>query len=970
MAFACLCVAFPAGAQLKRLETDDLRLVYLDPIQTYLTPHVARCFLNSMGFQRELFQYTPSQKTTVLLNDFADFGNAGVSVVPRNSLMLQIAPVSFVYETLPANEAVNWTMNHELVHVAAYDQATRGDRFFRGLFAGKVAPIAEQPESVLYNYLTVPRYDAPRWFHEGIAVFIETWMAGGRGRGQGAWDEMVFRSMVRDGSRFYDPLGLASEGTKVDFQLEVNSYLYGTRFMSYLAYHYSPQHLVRWAARTEGSRSYYASQFRQVFGKGLGEAWRDWIAFEREFQNANLEAIRRYPITPYEDVSRQALGSISRAFYVPEQETIYAAFNYPGVVAHIGAISLADGSVRRLQEIKDPLVYIVTSLAYDPESQTLFYTTDNHEYRDVRALDPRTGQSRVLLKEARIGDLVFDRADRSLWGVRHFNGMATLVRIPHPYNEWHEVRSWPYGDTVYDLDVSPDGRRLSASVGEISGRHSLQVFETDALLKGEATPIASTDFGAAIPMNFVFAPDGQSLYGSSYYTGVANVFRYTPETGAKEALSNTETGLFRPIPLAGDSLLVFRYTGEGFVPTRIHARVVDDVNPIQFLGQQLVEKSPELKGWIAASPAKVPLDSMITATGAYRSVRSIGLESVYPVMQGYKDALGVGLRLNFSDPVQLNRASVTASYTPDEALPTEERFHADARYERYDWRLRARYNAGDFYDMFGPTKVSRKGYALGVGYRKGLIYDRPRHLEVDVATTFYWGLDRLPDYQNVPASGKDLLATRARLSYTHLRHSLGNVDEEKGYAWELGIDDDQVNGANFPRFRGSLDLGVPLPIKHSSIFVRGAMGYSPGDRAEPSANFFFGGFGNNWVDHGDEKRYRSYDGFPGVELNEIGGTSFVKAMLEWNLPPIRFRRAGGPAFYLAWARPAVFATGLVTNPDAVEFRRSVSNVGAQLDFKLYALHKLDLMLSVGHALALEEGQPARHETMLSLKVLK
>ena len=34
---------------------------------------------------------------------------------------------------------------------------------------------------------------------------------------------MVFRSMVRDGARFYDPLGLVSEGTKVDFQLQINS---------------------------------------------------------------------------------------------------------------------------------------------------------------------------------------------------------------------------------------------------------------------------------------------------------------------------------------------------------------------------------------------------------------------------------------------------------------------------------------------------------------------------------------------------------------------------------------------------------------------------------------------------------------------------------------------------------------------------------------------------------------------------
>ena len=65
-------------------------------------------------------------------------------------------------------------------------------------------------------------------------------MAGGVGRAQGGYDEMVFRAMVRDNAHFYDPLGLESRGTKVDFQVGANAYLYGTRFITYLAYVYSP----------------------------------------------------------------------------------------------------------------------------------------------------------------------------------------------------------------------------------------------------------------------------------------------------------------------------------------------------------------------------------------------------------------------------------------------------------------------------------------------------------------------------------------------------------------------------------------------------------------------------------------------------------------------------------------------------------------------------------------------------------
>ena len=964
------CVVPAAHAQLSTLETEELRLVYFSPAQSYLAPHVARCFENSIGFHEKLLEYTPSEKITVLLTDFADFGNASATPVPRNAVTVGLAPLSFAYETITANERMNYLMNHELAHVASMDQAAGSERFFRGLFSGKVMPVSQQPETILYFYLTAPRFASPRWYAEGIAVFLDTWMAGGLGRAQGPYDEMIFRSIVRDGGRFYDPLGLVSEGTKVDFKVEATSYLYGTRFMSYLAYRYSPESLIRWVSRREGTKAYYASQFKSVYGMPLGQAWRDWVEWEHQFQTGNLDAIRLHPVTPFKDLSEQALGTVSRPYLDADTQKLYAAFNYPGVVAHVGAISLEDGSVERIHEVKDPEHYTVTSLAYDPGTKTLFYTADNHAYRDLVALDPHTRKSRTLIKDARVGDLAFNRVDRSLWGVRTLNGISTLVRIPFPYREWNQVLSWPYGEVVYDLDVSPDGRLLSASVGEINGRQALRVMKVDALLAGDATPMAKFDFGTAIPSSFVFSPDGKYLYGSSYYTGVSNIFRYDLASGELEALSNAETGFFHPVPHGEDSLIVFRFTGKGFVPSSIEAKPLQDVSAITFFGQQIAEKYPVVKEWNVGSPAAVPLDSLITSRGKYSSLKRMGLESIYPVVQGYKDFAAVGVRANFSDPLLLNQANLTASYTPDSDLPEDERYHLQGEFQRYDWTFGFQLNGADFYDLFGPTKTSLKGHAVKLGYRKTLIYDQPRQLDLSADVTYYGGLERLPDYQNVPTDFENELATRARLRYTNLRHSLGNVDEEKGIRWDFVFDGDRVKGKSFPKLRSDLDLGLALPLKHSSIWLRSSAGHSAGDRDEPFASFFFGGFGNNWVDRREEKRYREWYSFPGVELNELRGRNYVKSMVEWNLPPVRFRRVGSPGFYATWARPALFASAIVTDVDAPSFRRTVTNVGSQVDFRLSAFSTLDMTLSAGYAVALEEGRAARHEGMISLKVLR
>jgi len=971
VALGLLAGAAPARAQLRAIETPDLRLVYFDPTESFLVPHAGRTFLNSLAFQKRLFDFRPARPITVLLADFSDAGNAGATVVPYDLVMSQVSPFSFAFETIAGNDRMNIIMNHELVHVATMDQAARPDRFFRRLFGGKVAPLHQQPESILYFFLTTPRVAAPRWYHEGIAVFVDTWMSGGLGRAQGGYDEMVFRSMVRDGTPFYDPLGLVSEGTRIDFQVEVNSYLYGTRFMTWLGRRYSPEKVIEWVSRRDGSRGYYSSQFAHVFGTSLDAAWTGWVRDEHEFQQRNLEAIRAYPTTPYRDVTPRALGSVSRTYYDPNDRKIYGAFNYPGALSHVGAITGAPdgpGQLERLVDIKGPSIYTVTGLAYDPGARTIFYTADNNAHRDLMSVDTATRRTRMLMRDARIGDLAFNAADRSLWGIRHVNGICTLVRISAPYRDWQRIVSLPYGTVIYDLDVSADGLQIAASFGEISGRQEVRVFNAAQVLAGEMTPVARFDFGTAVPNNFVFSPDGRYLYGSSYYTGVSNIFRYDLQEKKLDAVTNAETGFFRPVPLGGDSLIVFRYSGEGFVPARIDARPLEDVSAITFLGERLVAEHPIVKEWNVGSPAAIAFDD--TQSRVYRLTGGMRLESLYPVVQGYKTTAAVGYRLNLSDPLQLNRASITASYSPAGGFGSAERVHLDAEYQRYDWHGRARWNGGDFYDLFGPTKTSRKGYRFEAGHRSTLIFDEPRRLELDVSGSVAGRLDRLPEYQNVAVAVDRLASLETKLSYSDVRRSLGSVDDESGRRWSAAATGEYVDGTTVPRVHGTYDHGALLPLLHSSIWLRSAAGFSPRTRDLAFANFYFGGFGNNWVDHNDEKRYRQPYSFPGVGLNEIGGRNFIKSGIEWNAPPWRFRRVGTPGFYATWVRPAVFAGVLSTNVDAPLARRVVSNAGAQVDVRFGALSALEVTLSAGGAVAFERGQRPRREAMISLKILR
>jgi hypothetical protein len=151
------------------------------------------------------------------------------------------------------------------------------------------------------------------------------------------------------------------------------------------------------------------------------------------------------------------------------------------------------------------------------------------------------------------------------------------------------IHAFQYGTDLYDLDISPDGRYLTGALTFVDGKQKLVCFEIAKLLDHQADYEELFDFELTGPANFVFSADGRYLYGTSYYSGVSNVYRYDFPARDMSIISNTATGLFRPVPVNDDSLIAFQYTAKGFVPGWIPNRTLDNVAAIKFLGQQVYE---------------------------------------------------------------------------------------------------------------------------------------------------------------------------------------------------------------------------------------------------------------------------------------------------------------------------------------------------------------------------------------------
>lgn len=954
--------------QISHLKTGNLDLIYFGKRYSYLLPHVSQTYRNAMNFHSKFWNYRDTT-TYVILSDFQDMGHGGAIAMPFSQVQLGIEPYSFAFSIIPSNERFQWLFNHELTHIVMADKANKQDSLYRRLLFGKTRRDEEKPVSALWSLMTSPRWYAPRWFHEGIACFMETWLSGGLGRAMGTYDEMYFRSIVSEHLPIYSLIGLETEGTTIDFQVGANSYLYGTRFITWLACQYGIDKLKAFYKRTDNSKAFYAAQFKDVYGEPVGQAWNEWIRWEYGFQQKNIERIKACPLTDFRPLTSHPLGNVSKMAYNPSTGKIYAAINHPGIISQVAEIDIRTGRIRKIATLDSPELYYSTHLAYNAKKEKIYISEQNSKYRNLVEIDVVTGKKSVLNPFTRTGDLVFNPADQSIWGVKNDNGYSILVKMPEPYKQVIPMFTAPFGKVIFDIDISHDGKKLSASLSGVKGEQSLILFNIEKLEQGLSsfTTVWSLDDNTLT--QFKFSTNNTDLIGTSYYTGVSNVWRIRPDKQKFELLSNTETGFFMPLQLNEDSLLVLKFHRDGMTPGVIPVSVLEDANAINYLGNKVHQKHPQVEEWSLPPAAALPKPESVKEE-TYRPLKEMKLANAFPDIGGFKETVALGYRLNWRDPVGISNIDLFLAGSPWSDYQDRQKIHALLEWQYWNWRLTANYNKTDFYDLFGPTKKSRAGYSLGISYKREKTRKKPLQSFYELGLYTYGNLEVLPQYQNISSPIRSFQAATAGYGLSKLRKTLGGVVDEKGWSWDLSATGYLAKGELYPSLISSQDIGFLLPwTRNSSFWIRNSVGQSAGSRSSGLSYFYFGGFRNNYIDWQPSEQYRKTLAFPGAAIDEISAWNFVKTMAELNLRPIRLRNVGTTWLYPTYIKSALFGTHLLTDFDRSSDLSHLFDAGAQVDVQLVLLSYLKTTWSFGYAKKFENGRNGTNQFMLSLKLL-
>ena len=89
------------------------------------------------------------------------------------------------------------------------------------------------------------------------------------------------------------------------------------------------------------------------------------------------------------------------------------------------------------------------------------------------------------------------------------------------------------------------------------------------------------------------------------------------------------------------------------IPGIMKIDTVANVNAIEYLGQKIYKKYPEVESWILQPPSKINLDSLKVTEKRYFPIKELKFANAYPILQGYKCYVAAGYRMNFMDPMGL-----------------------------------------------------------------------------------------------------------------------------------------------------------------------------------------------------------------------------------------------------------------------------------------------------------------------------
>lgn len=520
------------------------------------------------------FHWDPQEKTQIVLIDDADFTNGSATVLPYNTIYLQVVPPSIDMTIGEYEDWLRMLIVHEYSHILTMDAARGYSKVMRKIF-GKPLPGSDPFSFLAFIATAPPNVFLPSWWHEGMATWGESEYTA-VGRGKSTFYEMILRMAVAENNI---PSVDQINGEIPYWPDGHMPYIFGMRLQKYISDKYGKDALGRLSFKHSGRAPYFISGAAQeVLGKDYAAIYREMIDDLKREELKRLEILKQIPFTPLKtfDLEGQTLTSPR---YSPDGSSI--AFNMSDPHGHEKImISGRDGkgareAVRRLPSDR--------TISWSPDGGRIYFSQAEiyrgfDIYQDLYSYDLKKGRLKrlthglrikepdVSLQEKRLAVIVNEKGNQNL-AVLEFGGDGYRV---NPLTDYRQFR-------LSNPRWSPENNHIVYSLKDNNGKSSIRIYNVN---EKKETVLFENYNNNVYP---AWSPDGRYIIYSSDETGVFNIFAYDIEGGRRYQITHVQGGLFQADISPDSKEMVFSsYDSRGFKILNIeydHEKWMTEVSP-------------------------------------------------------------------------------------------------------------------------------------------------------------------------------------------------------------------------------------------------------------------------------------------------------------------------------------------------------------------------------------------------------
>ncbi len=750
----------------KTITTEHFRITFPDKYAPQ-AQKVAQYYEEAHRVLSDEFYWEPDHQVQVVLVDHTDAANGMASPVSRFGMLLYLTTPETYFSTTYYEDWLKLLVFHEYTHYLNMDTTRDFYKILRYVFGDVLLP----------NSLW------PSWMLEGLAVYMETKYSNA-GRGRSPYFDMVTRTAVEANKlKGTDYISLDQiNGERAKHPGGEAAYLFGYEMMNEAATA-GPDSLGRLSYESASRLPFFINgNLENVTGRDWYKTWDDWVVKTEKKSKADLDKIRKHPVTKYKVIDANAFESMGGALDPSER---YLAFS-SDQQDHWQALYVRDLKTGDQKEIEDK--FLGLNLAFHPTQPALFYSSLERNaqynfYSDLKVYHVDSGKSYFLSRQLRAKDPDVSRDGKTiLYSFSKNSGqnlaIADLVFDGDEFSIKNERTIFDAGmfNRASQPRFTADGKgvifsyKKNGSLGEDLLLLNLEKKSMQVLVSNRAN-----NRYAAV------SPSGE-LFFVSDLTGVDNLYSYA--NGKITPRSNFTTGVWAP------------FIGK----TKVYGSV------FELDGWKLAEidAKPTAVETIAAHPAPESVATTSTPTnypvGEYSAWPTLAPRQWAPILLWDQNTAIVGGQVFGYDAVMRHQYFAYGSY--------------DTELKRGDYAAQyANRNLGATLTLDSSLITKNSSRYLNTAGVETVDYTRKSSHEVSLSFPFRWtiatlepriaaGIER-EEYERFLETGTTLYRGKstlvptqeATLSFSNARSSRWAVAPERGRRITLGAkryDDHQI----------------------------------------------------------------------------------------------------------------------------------------------------------------------------------